>query len=249
LHFSLFGIPVRIHPFFWLVGVLLIAHQIFDAQDLRTALLIFLPWILALFLSILVHELGHALMMRAYGFSPWITLYGLGGLASYNPGQSYGSRSTGTWGQVLISLAGPGAGFVLAAVVVAAVRLTGHDVYFGFLGRFLPFVAIPAGEVVGSEVFTNLLRYILFISIFWGFLNLMPVYPLDGGQIARELLLRASPQDGIRQSLILSVITGVGLAVAAFAVLRDILPTLFFAYLAYMSYTTLQRHSGRGGWR
>ena len=33
-----------------------------------------LTWIIAVFLSILVHELGHALAMRAYGFRPWIVL-------------------------------------------------------------------------------------------------------------------------------------------------------------------------------
>jgi Zn-dependent protease len=247
LHFTLFGIPVRIHPFFWIVGVLLIAGEIFDARDLRTALLIFLPWIVALFLSILVHELGHALVMRAYGFSPWITLYGLGGMASYNPGQTYGARGAGTRGQVLISLAGPGAGFLFAGLVVAAVVLTGHKVEIIPFGGFIPLVVLR--EIVGSAAFTFFLSDILFVSVFWGLLNLMPVYPLDGGQIARELFLHANPRDGIRQSLILSIITGACLAVVGAVTLKSLLATLFFAYLAYMSYMTLQAYSGRGGWR
>jgi hypothetical protein len=77
----------------------------------------------------------------------------------------------------------------------------------------------------------------------------MPLYPLDGGQIARELFLRANPHDGIRQSLILSIITGACLAVVGAVTLRSLLATLFFAYLAYTSYMTLQAYSGRGGWR
>ena len=50
----------------------------------------------------------------------------------------------------------------------------------------------------------------LYVNIFWGLVNLLPVYPLDGGQIARELLELASPADGVRQSLWLSVIAAVG---------------------------------------
>ncbi len=43
--------------------------------------------------------------------------------------------------------------------------------------------------------------------------NLLPVYPLDGGQIAREILLKFSPAYGIRQSLVLSMSVAVVLAV------------------------------------
>jgi hypothetical protein len=55
-------------------------------------------------------------------------------------------------------------------------------------------------------------------------------------------------RDGIRQSLILSVVTAA--AVAAFASsIAEWFVVFFFGYLAYVSYTTLQAYSGRGGWR
>ena len=85
-----------------------------------------LTWIVAVFLSILVHELGHALVMRAYGFRPWITLYGLGGLASYDQGHAFRSKGSGPLGQILICLAGPAAGFLLAAVLVLGLVLAGY---------------------------------------------------------------------------------------------------------------------------
>ena len=235
LRFSLFGIPVRIHPFFWVIAVLLGMNSETPVE--------LLVWVVAVFISILVHELGHALVMRAHGFAPWITLYGLGGLASYNPAGSYGSRRSGALAHVLISAAGPGAGFLLAAVVVAGVLLTGHGVSIGLISGFLPWVSLA--DQVGSPVLHELLGRILFISIFWGFVNLLPVYPLDGGQIAREILLKVNPRDGIRQSLILSIAAAVTLAVIGLTQWQSLYVTIFFAYLAYMSYATLQAYLGR----
>ena len=197
LNFSLLGIPVRVHPLFWLVTVLL-GYQSGDAASVLT-------WIIAVFVSILVHELGHAVAMRAYGFQPWITLYGLGGLTSYD--QSYGSRSagSGSLGQILISVAGPVAGFLLAAVLVLGLVLAGHGGGIIMVGPWgwpiMPYlIAFP------NERLADLLNDIFYISVLWGVVNLLPIYPLDGGQIAREILLKLSPRDGIRQSLLLSIV-------------------------------------------
>lgn len=236
LHFSLLGIPVRIHPFFWVIAVLLGMHSP-SAVDL-------LVWIAAIFVSILFHELGHATVMRAYGFSPWITLYGMGGLASYNPAGSYRARGFGALGQVLISAAGPGAGFLLAALTALAVTLSGHHVTVYQAFGFLPLVLTL--EIVGSEMLTGLINDVLWVSIFWGYLNLLPIYPLDGGQIAREILLKASPRDGIRHSLMLSIFTAILVAVTALVQLGDLFAALLFGYLAYSSYATLQAYTRRG---
>lgn len=237
LNFWLFGIPVRIHPFFWLVALLLGARSE-NAAELLT-------WVVALFVSILFHEFGHAMAMRAYGFHPSITLYGLGGLTAYNPAGGYHSRGSGPLGQVVISAAGPGAGFVLAAVVVAAIMLSGNLVQFQPGGAYGVRIGM---DQVGSPIFTDLLWSILFISIIWGIVNLLPVYPLDGGQIARELFLKLNPREGIRQSLILSAITGVALCVIGLVLWRSVFVALLFGYLAYMSYATLQAHTGRRPW-
>jgi len=239
LHFSLFRIPVRVHPFFWVVALLLG----FDASPRLVDLLI---WVVAVFLAILVHELGHATVMRAYGFAPWITLYGLGGLASYSPGQAFSSRGPGTLGQVQISAAGPGAGFLLVAVIVAALELGGPGVDVFWIAGFLPYVGVAG--TVGSEVFTGFLQAVLFVCVFWGIVNLLPVYPLDGGQIAREILLRVNPHEGIRQSLMLSVVTAVSMAAVGLILLGDVFIAVMFGFLAYFSYAALQAYRGRGPW-
>jgi stage IV sporulation protein FB len=239
LNFSLFGIPVRVDPWFWLV-TLMLGSKAGDAGAVLT-------WIIAVFLSVLIHELGHALAMLAYGFRPWITLYGLGGQTAYNPGYSEQSgRGSGPLGQILISSAGPGAGFLLAAALVLVITVAGHGdgiVYVGFgQWKFLPQVLLPNMRVA------ELLNDIFFISIFWGFINLLPIYPLDGGQITREVLLVFNSREGIRQSLLLSIIAAGLMAIAALVHWHSLFTTIFFGYLAYANYAVLQAYSGQRPW-
>ena len=237
LNFSLLGIPVRIHPMFWLVALLL-GIRSENAREL-------LVWVAALTVSILWHEMGHALVQRAYGARPWVTLYSLGGLASYHPGDFSRGEQSPALRQILISLAGPGAGFVLAAIVAGLVWITGHEIVVE-LGAPYGVMIIPR-ELVGSVPLTRLIFDLLFISVAWGLVNLMPVYPLDGGHVAREVLVAANPREGIRQSLWLSIITAAGLAVFGLLEWKSWFMALLFGYLAYTSYTTLQRYEGRVG--
>jgi len=240
LSFSLFGIPVRIHPFFWLVALLLGANSR-DAMDILT-------WVVALLVSILFHELGHALALRAFGAHSWIVLYGLGGITAHNPAQARYSRGSGSLSQILVSLAGPGAGFLLAGVIAAAVVLSGHRVQVLVGAPFGLLVLVPAGETIASPQFTELIQQLLFINVLWGIVNLLPVYPLDGGQIAREVLVAVNPRAGIQQSLMLSALTATALAVVGLALWKSPFVTLLFGYLAYSSYMALQAYNRRGPW-
>ena len=181
LHFVLFGFPVRIHPLFWLMALVL-GYNSGGAKEVAA-------WVAAVLIAILVHEWGHALAMRGYGLRPSITLHGLGGVTSARDGQGFGPPLR-MWEHVLISAAGPAAGFLLAAAVCGAVYLSGHGLRCEF-GLPSGFMVGPA-EVVGTPLLTVFIAYILFASVAWGLLNLLPVYPLDGGQIAREVLLAAS---------------------------------------------------------
>ena len=231
LRFSVLGIPVRVHPFFWLVGLLMGL-----GGNARPAEM--LVWMGAVFVSILAHELGHALTARAFGAEPRITLYAFGGLATYPA-----ARRT-PLNQLLITLAGPGAGFLFAAAVLIAIRVAGHQVIFDWDSGWL----LPLRYEGFDSIHTNQLVFdLLFINIFWGLVNLLPVYPLDGGQVAREMLGLVNPGDAMRQSLWLSVIVAALVAVLAFTRLGDRFVALFFAYLAYTNYTTLRAVFGPGG--
>ena len=233
LNFSLLGIPVRVHPLFWLVTVMLG----YKASDPATVL----TWIIAVFLSILVHELGHAAAMRAFGLQPWIILYGMGGLTSYDQGYASHGKGSEPLGQSLICLAGPVAGFLLAAVLILGLVLSGYGEIS--LSDLPPVVfALPNGRL------GFLIDRILFISVVWGLVNLLPIYPLDGGQIAREILLKFNPSDGIRQSLWLSIFAAVGMAAYGFLQWQSWFVALFFGYLAYTSYATLEAYRNRNPW-
>jgi stage IV sporulation protein FB len=238
LRFPLLGIPVRVHPMFWVVSIMLGLHDDTQLPDLMI-------WIGAVFISILWHELGHALVIRAFGFRPWITLYGMGGLASYDPARHRRFVGVTSNEQMLISFAGPGAGFLLAALIVGVLFAAGvgDDI------RFIPpFHLRPYVLGLANMHLARLLNDIFYLCTLWGLVNLLPIYPLDGGQIARELFLRFNLRDGIRQSLILSMITAVSFGIFAVTKGYGFFTLAFFGFIAFENFQALQAYSGRGRW-
>jgi stage IV sporulation protein FB len=237
LHFRLFGIPVRIHPFFWVTSVFLgMGSKEADPKDI-------LVWVAVVFVSILVHEFGHATMQRLFGGHPWVTLYGLGGLASCEDCDRSPMR------QIVILLAGPGAGFLLAGIIIVALKASGHVDEFRLswipirLEPFDPAYYVQNGRpALVDLVILNL----LYVNIAWGLVNLLPVYPLDGGQLSRELFTLGNPRAGIIQSLQLSA--GAAVLVALYAISKGSIYTCaMFAILAYNNFQTLQAY--RNQWR
>lgn len=234
LRFSLAGIPVRVHPLFWLIAVLL-----GSSGDV-----LLLPiWILVIFVSILVHELGHALAFRRYGQRSQIVLHFAGGLTIPEPvswGSSYANVALSPNQQIFISLAGPGAGFTFAALMIGLVLVVGGSI---LTTRLLGFIPLPVTGLLpfGGRILSVLISMLLWVNIFWGLINLVPVYPLDGGSVTRNILLQADPIDGVRKSLWVSVIAGILVALIGLVFLRSIYMALLFGFLAFQSYQSLQR--------
>jgi membrane-associated protease RseP (regulator of RpoE activity) len=81
---------------------------------------------------------------------------------------------------------------------------------------------------------------LLWVNIFWGVINLMPVYPLDGGNVTRYALLKADPWNGVRRSLWISVIAGAIIAAVGLIFFRSLFMALLFGFLAFQSYQSLQ---------
>jgi stage IV sporulation protein FB len=237
LHFAIAGVPVRVHPFFWLITLLMGASGNPEPVDV-------LIWVAAVFVSIVVHEFGHALAYRFFGWTCHIVLYSFGGLAI---GDSIGRR--GTRPQIAISAAGPLAGFAFAAVLVTGLRLSGRTVSLHFGLPLGIQTALPFFKPAELHTF---LDDLLYVNIFWGLVNLLPIYPLDGGRISREILSFFNPRDGLRQSILVSIFAAAGMAFFAWERLDSQYTALFFGYLAYTSYTMLQAFSGGGpgrpGW-
>ena len=246
LHFKVGDVPVRVHPMFWLMTLILGAGS--DGDPGRIML-----WAVAEFACILVHELGHVAAFRYYGMNAHVVLHGFGGLAIPTSGRWGGrGRSRETWlADVVISLAGPMAGFAFAAVIFLGLELGGRSPHMHFDARS----SVPlfmTWDFFDAKNVNMLLLFMQFINIFWGIVNLLPIFPLDGGQVARALAGKFYPADGLRLSLTVSVLAAAGMS--AFCIFRwhEVFAGLFFGYMAFQSYQTLLQVSGGGfggrGW-
>jgi stage IV sporulation protein FB len=236
LNFHLAGIPVRVHPLFWLLALFLGMNE-------PPSLLVI--WIPVVFVSILVHEMGHAVVIRAYGWWPSILLYTFGGLAFYQQTRRDPRK------QMLISLAGPAAGFALAGIVIIVMYAVGHPLslpeghgLFGVDWSDWPPWEWPKFSNLNIE---KLVEFLLAVNIFWGLFNLLPIFPLDGGQFLREFLTWLRVPDALIKSLWVSVF--VALACAVYMIrLKMYFNTLLLGSLAFSSYQEIQMHTGRGGY-
>ncbi len=255
LSFRLLGFPVRVHPFFWLIIALLGARGQID--NLSLWLLDLVIWTAAAFLAILIHELGHALVFRhVYGVNSRILFYGLGGLTI--PSAPH-RRKYGFYGmlcEVFLSFAGPLAGFLLAGILIVAFALAGASEvgwlrsfqlsaggFVGFSTEFL-FMVGRVGAMDVKYYLVFFLYQLGFVSIVWGVFNLLPIHPMDGGQVTREIFCYFSPRHGTANSLGLSIV--VALAVGFLALNAGMMfVTILFAFFAYQNYQELSSRSFR----
>ena len=170
--FRIFGFPLRIDLSWFIIAVLLawsLATSFFPGvadgytPGVYWAMGIF--GALALFASVVLHELAHALVARHYGLPiRGITLFIFGGVAEMereppSPAAEFG-----------IAIAGPLASLAISVACFAASAL-GPDV--GLPG--------PATTVLGYLAGINLILVVF---------NMVPAFPLDGGRVLRSALWR-----------------------------------------------------------
>ena len=235
LDFKLFKIPVRIEPWFWLMGFFLGGGLGITSRE---DFLMILLWIIVLLVSILVHELGHALTSRKMtGVTPSIKLWGMGGLAYPNTQLNQKQSFWVTW-------AGPLAGLGFFGLIV----LTCCTVYGIAVGTDLTMFLLFPSTGINRETFTALaemnkpvlfmLDKLLWVNLWWSLINLLPVFPLDGGQIY------ASIEKSPKKVLIVGIVTGALVAIAGFFILHRIFIAILFGYLAFQNYKRLQHLKG-----
>lgn len=156
--FSIFNIPVRVLPWFW-ITLALIGGVL--GADTKQALFEILLFLLAGFISVLVHELGHALTAKYFGKQVEIVLQAFGGYAAYSGGAPLSRPKT-----FMITAAGPAIQILLGLAV---------------LGFALRFDGLNPNAM-------HFLQILYGISFVWAILNLLPVLPLDGGRLMESLL-------------------------------------------------------------
>ncbi len=181
LQFSVAGVPTRIEPLFFVV------MGMFGVAGGRRGWLI-LEWLVVAGVSILVHEMGHAVAFRRYGAQPEIVLHGFGGAttgAAQPPMRS-----------IVVSVAGPATGFAVGGAALLAAR------------------GISLGE---SALMEAVVFDLVFVNIAWGVFNLLPILPLDGGNIVASFFEHTTGDTTQRKARIVSVGTAVAVGVAGLA--------------------------------
>ncbi len=183
LEFRVFGIPVRASLFFLIMAVLLGRGWAHTPARM-------VAWVGIVFVSVLLHELGHALVARSFGQQPLITLHAMGGLTTWRVHQPLTAGR-----RFAVAFAGPAAG----------IALTIFTAVFGALF----FAKGSAGREIASQAAA--------INLVWAILNLIPMLPLDGGNIVSALFDLMAPGRGRRLANYVSVVTAIG--AGAFAVM------------------------------
>jgi Zn-dependent protease len=203
-HFSILGIPIRIEPVFWIITVLFAVRY----QEIQ----IIVAWVLVVLVSLLVHELGHAITLKVMGQPSSIVLHAFGGVTISPRRVKTKARS------VIVSVAGSLTALVLLGLPFRS--LYGSDWFFE------------------QQEFVQWLVYFgAFVNVWWSLANLLPIRPLDGGNVATELF-------GLSAARWLSVVVGGAAAVFAFAQGYDF-AALFAVGLAIFNFVE-ERNAQRG---
>ena len=167
-----------------------------------------LVFVFAGFLSIIIHELGHALTIRKYGLPAAITLRAFGGYASFPAGKLDRKQS------FVVTAAGPALQFAFGVLLIV----------------LAPSISIPEGSL-----FLPFLRDLIWVSIAWSILNCLPVYPMDGGQMMAAILGPKKQHYVHLISSIVAVIIGIAGYLCLGTILLPIFMALF-AWQNWQSY-------------
>lgn len=211
MELKLGSIPLRIQGGFFLMALFL---GMTERDPVRLAI-----WVVVVLVSIVVHELGHALVGKAFGLVPRIELHGMGGHTYFTGGPTTRGE-IGTAKSIAISLAGPFAGFVFAVGVVAV-----------------------RGFVPQHPLASHATSLLLFVNIVWGIFNLAPMLPLDGGNVLRAALSRLSKNRGETIARVVSV--AFAAALVLWSVTRKHWWLLFLGVLFAFQNVQALRHAGR----
>lgn len=201
--FRLLGFPVTIHGSF-LVVVFLIGYS--GRVQVSNAL----AWVVVVTVSVIAHELGHALVAAPAGGQPRIDLYMMAGLTTWNP------RGTSRGRRVAVSVAGPAAGVLFGFVVLLVYRSI---------------------DPVRDSLLDVALADAVWANFAWGVLNLLPMLPLDGGQVVYALM-PGNEKKRMQRAAAVSLAVGVAVALAALAA-HLLLPALLVMFFAAGNVQTL----------
>ena len=199
-----FGVPVRFHFTFVLLLIFLLFIGIGERQSgAMTAL-----YVLALFASVLLHELGHTLVARQYGIrTTEIVMYPIGGVS--RPERIPKGRE-----EFWIAISGPLVNGLIAAGL------------FAWLAAQHQFVPV---ELLRDPTDANLVQRIATGNFLLFVFNLLPAYPMDGGRVLRSVLMLFKPEEEATR-----IAASAGQALAAMLGLYGLLSSNFIVIFVAM---------------
>ena len=196
----------------------------------------------------MVHEFGHALMSKVFNCSPSVVLWGMGGLC-YSQGEQQTPRQ-----RLAVVFAGPGAGFLLFGVVVllfwifweshpidqcsSSAQCVGHGQCATSLRSSIA-SHVRRTRLQGS-LSSRAYWFLVQINLFWGLVNLLPVWPLDGGQATQILLTFYDRSRGQRWGHVVSLLVAGAVALVVVSLTQRLFLDGFLRLFCLVNYQVLQ---------
>src|ERR1700693_4086121 len=170
----LFGIEIRIHLTFLFLLVFVRSTEA-ATQDASAALLV-LALVGIVFGSVVLHELGHALVARGSGVpAKGIILLPIGGITILDEAHAVPDPIDAWKRDIRIAIAGPFVNLAIAGISAL------------ILLSVVPGVSLTAKPLLH---WSALLRSLVWSNVYLGLFNLLPAYPMDGGRVLRALFSR-----------------------------------------------------------
>ena len=208
--FNLFGVPVRLHFTFVLLVIFLVVTDL-GAHQTSGSYALFL---VGLFASVLLHEMGHAFVGRRFGVrTTEIVMFPIGGLSRME-------RMLQPTEELLIAIAGPAVNLLLS---------------FGiFVYMYSMHLAVPIRLAdLLQPTDANALARLAYGNLVLAGFNLLPAFPMDGGRILRALLSYIRPED---EATRLAAWLGrmLAISIALYGLLSPQFMLVFFALFIYL---------------
>jgi stage IV sporulation protein FB len=190
-------IPLTISPYFFLLALLI------GILNSHTPIGIAI-WVVVIFFSILLHELGHALTAQACGQRVSISLEALGGVTTRQ------GKNLSLWKEFIIVFAGPAVGLFIALCLYSFV--------------------LNKDPEVSKTALSYAIQVTFFVNFFWTAVNLLPMQPLDGGHLMRIFLEGLFGLNGVKIAYFLSFLTAALFTVFFFGIGQMLMGALFILF-------------------
>lgn len=180
-------------------------------------------WVGAALLSVVIHELGHAVTVDLVGGEvDAITLYALGGLTTWR-------GPTRGWRRFVVAAAGSLSSIALALILFALVK----QKVFGEFADFVietPWTVYLGNAVAEADWAVFFLAVFIWVSVVWGAINLLPIGGLDGSTMLAQIIEKVVPGRGEFHAAIIGMVFAIGFGILLYQRGYTFAPIIFIIF-------------------